>query len=359
MGDLTVVVGGQYGSEGKGAVAGYLCRPEELGDGMAIRVGGPNAGHSVVDPATGKKWALRQVPVAAVVNPHAWLAIAPGSEIDPVVLLDEVERLETAGFKVKERLLVDPAATVITNDHVADEALADLTGRLGSTGKGIGAARADRVWRQAKTAKDFAQVWGGEGVTVTNTHREALTALRQRRPVLIEGAQGYGLGLHTDHYPKTTSSDCTAIDFLSMAGLSPWHPTVRRFAVWMAVRPYPIRVAGDSGPLFRETTWTELGLPEEKTTVTQKTRRVGHWDGPLVEAAAIANGGPNGAVRIALTMADQIDPHIAGATSLPNHTMTRKLDRLISTVQNDSRCKVWLVGTGPDTMIDLRRGVIW
>ena len=92
MSKIQVVVGGQYGSEGKGAVAGYLAGLET--DPLCIRVAGPNAGHSVVHPGTGKKYALRQVPVGAVTNPDALLAIAAGSEIDPYVLSEEIAWLE-------------------------------------------------------------------------------------------------------------------------------------------------------------------------------------------------------------------------------------------------------------------------
>ena len=150
MGTLRVVVGGQYGSEAKGAVTGWLAHQlravqEPI---IAVRVAGPNAGHSVVDP-TGKKWALRQIPVAAVTNKGAKLVIAAGSEIDPPVLDAEITALDSAGFNVSKRLLIDGSATVITDDHKHMEGNAALTERIGSTGKGIGAARASRVMRQA------------------------------------------------------------------------------------------------------------------------------------------------------------------------------------------------------------------
>lgn len=352
MGELHVVVGGQYGSEGKGAVAGYLTRKDEFGRGMAIRVAGPNAGHSAIG-TDGAKYALRQLPVAAVTNPDAMLGIAAGSEIDIDVLVAEVETLAAAGFNVRDRLLIDPSATIIDPDDSALEREAGLVEQVGSTGKGIGSARSNRIWRRAKTAQDHQRRLDQLGA-VAPVAPAARYSLRRGDSVLIEGTQGYGLGLHTRSYPQVTSSDCRAIDFLAMAGLSPWCSTVTRFRIWVCYRPYPIRVAGNSGPLREETTWEALGLPSERTTVTQKIRRVGGWDPQLANEAAIANGG-RGAARAVLTMADQVVPEIAG---YQGDRRSPALFEWIAKVETDSGLPVELIGTGPGTMLDLRRDVV-
>ena len=154
-GSVTVVVGGQFGSESKGAACGFLAE-RDLQIGLphaAVRVGGSQAGHSVYDD-TGTRWALRHIPVAAVTNHDAKLLIARGSEIDPLVLEDEITRLESAGIPVRHRLRVDPSATIIEPEHLAletDNDGANLVGRVGSTGKGVGAARAARIMRTAQT----------------------------------------------------------------------------------------------------------------------------------------------------------------------------------------------------------------
>jgi len=277
---------------------------------LAIRVAGPNAGHSVVHPSSGKKYALRQIPVAAVTNPDASLCIAAGSEIDPYVLHEEIAWLEKDGVSVKDRLLIDPAATWLTQDHKDRETTAGLVGRIGSTGKGIGAARAARIMREAHTVGQHRSEFEQYG-HVGSVAAAARTVLRGEATVQIEGTQGYGLGLHGQHYPQCTSSDCTALDFLQMAQVNPWE--AGQLQVWLVFRPYPIRVAGNSGYLYGETSWEALGLEPELTTVTKKTRRVGLWDGGLAHAAVQANGGPR-AVWPVLTMADQIDPALAGAT---------------------------------------------
>jgi adenylosuccinate synthase len=307
-GTIQVIAGGQYGSEAKGAVAGYLAAQQDRM--LAIRVAGPNAGHSVVDPVTGTKYALRQIPAAAVTNPGALLCIAAGSEIDPYVLHEEIAWLEHGGIRVKERLLIDPAATWLTQDHKDRETTAGIVGRIGSTGKGIGAARAARIMREARIVDQHRSEFEQYG-QVGSVGEAARTALRDDTLVQIEGTQGYGLGLHGQHYPKCTSSDCTALDFLQMARVNPWEAD--QLQVWLVFRPYPIRVAGNSGYLYGETSWEKLGLPPEMTTVTKKIRRVGLWDGGLAHAAVEANGGSR-VVWPVLTMADQIDPALAGAT---------------------------------------------
>jgi adenylosuccinate synthase len=348
-----VVVGGQFGSEGKGAIAGFLAADSAQDRGLAVRVAGPNAGHSVLG-ADGRKWALRSLPVAAVTNPLCGLAIAAGSEVDPNVLWQEIQELEEAGYKVRDRLWIDPAATILSSYHIGLEADAGLISAIGSTGKGVGAARAERIWRRAAT---FGMVSPDEwhGAQVADTATLANRFLRHHHPVLVEGTQGYGLGLHTKYYPKVTSSDCRAIDFLGMAGISPWAAGVGGLHIWVVMRPYPIRVAGASGALAHETTWEALGLPPEYTTVTKKIRRVGRWDPPLAREAIQANGGGySGPVRVALTMADQLDLEVSGVTEYQDLMKSDRVRSFVGMVGADAQATVGLVGTGPGTIVDLR-----
>jgi len=349
---LQIVVGGQFGSEAKGHVAAQLAA--RLDSPLVIRTGGPNAGHTVVGP-DGRTHKLRQLPTAVVSNPGATIAISAGSLIDPTVLEREMAEQEL-DYAYCERLIIDPAATVISDRHKRAEALdQNLSGW--STQKGIGAARADRVMRQADTVQRYygnrADPWFSQ-MSVANIARNHLG---NGQSVLIEAAQGYGLGLHTKFYPKTTSADCTAIDALADVGLSPWTLAGLEPLVWVVVRPYPIRVAGNSGPLAGETTWAELGLEPEHTTVTNKVRRVGHWDPSLVAEAIWANGGPSSNVVVALTMADQVVPAVRGMTTVEDlSALTEhdymKLQRWIDRVEGLG-ARVRAIGTGPATMIFL------
>jgi adenylosuccinate synthase len=378
---LQAVVGGQYGSEGKGAIAAYLCSLHT--NGLAIRVAGPNAGHTVIgrcppdctnsaatelpDPGPDfhasdrHPWRLRQVPVAAVSNTSSMLAIAAGSEVDPQVLLAEVAALDAAGYNAGERLTVDWTATVIEDGHKQAEAGRNLSDRIGSTAKGIGAARASRAMREATLAGDCRLLdrftrFGG------SVARDAMGHLGDGGQVLVEGTQGYLLGTHAGYYPQCTSSDCTAMDMLAMAGIAPWSAGGFRFEAWVVFRTLPIRVAGNSGPLLHETTWEALGLPEEHTTVTRKVRRVGQWDGRLARAAMEANGhghGPGSPVHAALTMADYVIPELSGLwfeKDIPDHKM-HAWDRLLASRSADIGRPVELVGTSPSTIINLQNSL--
>jgi adenylosuccinate synthase len=119
------------------------------------------------------------------------------------------------------------------------------------------------------------------------------------------------------------------------------------FDIWVTARTYPIRVAGNSGPLENETNWEELGLEAERTTVTQKIRRVGHFDASLVKEAVIANGGsPN--VKIALTMFDYIFPELKNQSQVD--ILTDEQNSYIRDIENQVDARVALIGTGPSTM---------
>jgi adenylosuccinate synthase len=342
MTDVTVVVGGQFGSEGKGAIAAHISRTLTKND-VAVRVAGPNAGHTAYDEH-GNEWKLRALPVAAVTNRVCKLHIAAGSEVDLDVLVDEINRAEAAGFSVENRLTVHPSATLLTSRHKAVEAEAGIVGRIGSTGKGIGAARADRVMRTADTYDEL-----GLG----NTDMYGPLDLDGVGQVLIEGTQGYGLGLHTSYYPQVTSSDCRAIDFLAMAGISPWDKRVDDLRVVVVARVYPIRVAGNSGPLHDETTWEALGLPEERTTVTNKVRRVGQWDQRLVKAAIDNNGGGdwNPKVVLALTMLDQLYPHMRDQRDQLDLDVV--VERHLLKIENALKTDIVYVGTGPSSVVEV------
>lgn len=341
MTQVTVVVGAQFGSEGKGAIAGHLGKSMGMYD-VAVRVAGPNAGHTAYD-TDHREWKLRAVPVAAVTSSNCHLHIAAGSEIDTEVLIGEINDLDDAGFNVSGRLSIHPAATVLHPRYIADEQSLGLAGRIGSTSKGIGAARAARIMREANLAESSPTLhrW-------TTGDRWTYDYARHGK-VVIEGTQGYGLGLHTPFYPTVTSSDCRAVDFLAMAGISPWAPWISDLNVILVARVYPIRVAGPSGPLWKETSWDQLGLPEERTTVTNKIRRVGDWDQSLVEEAIVANGGGgDGPVELALTMLDQKFGSIKGQTSIDDP----HADEYIRQLEDDLDIRVRYVGTGPETVVE-------
>lgn len=347
---IDVVVGGQFGSEGKGAIVAHLARKKRKGVvPTVVRVGGHNAGHTAFDDA-GVPWALRTVPVGAVVG--ARCVVARGSEVDERVLNDELVALAAGGHDIRGRFFVDSQATAMGADEITAELTAGIVGRIGSTGKGVGAARASRIMRTAKLY---------DGVFATDTTAMLLRQLEAGTAhIIIEGVQGYGLGLHAGFYPTCTSCDCTAIDALAAIGISPWGvaaldgpPTV-----FVVLRTHPIRVAGPSGPLFDETSWEALGVQSggyikpEKTTVTKKIRRVGGWDAKLAHRAIVANGGPAPNVAIALTFLDYIFPELSG--KVDPSCLTPPMLAFIKKIETDAGVPVVLVGTGPNSVMDLR-----
>lgn len=338
---VTCVVGGQAGSEGKGAVCAYLHRNRFYKS--AVRVGGPNAGHTAID-AEGRRWALRQLPIAAVIDPTVKLYIAAGSEVDLEVLGQEVRSTSACGYDVRSRLVVDQEATVIDNDSV----LLERSITTGTTGKGIGGSRAQRALRAATLARDAHERFDRLGIAIGDTQERLRD--RDAGPILLEGTQGYILGSHAGEYPYATSGDCRAIDFMAACGMPPMEAEI-----FVVLRMNPIRIAGNSGYLSNETTWENLGIEPEMTTVTQKVRRVGLWNEDWADRAIRANAGPNG-VKVVLTFADYTWPELKkqhGHTALGD--LPREVVDFVSALEEQSggMAVVSHLGTGPDTMIDL------
>ncbi len=340
---LTFVVGMQYGSEAKGSIVDYLAPGVDL----AVRTGAANAGHTLY--YEGDKHVMRQLP-AAWSNPHAKLAIGVGAIISPRVLLDEIDAVERL-VPVKDRLLIDPNAHVITEDQIVRESQTDLADRIGSTSarssEGIGVATADKILRkatciQAKDVDSFAPYLQDVAETVNDT-------LNAGSPVLIEGSQGFGLSLDHGQFPYVTSRDTTVSAIAASVGVSPHHYQTQVIGV---TRTYPIRVAGTSGPFegSKELTWDEVSRRagcdsrlEERTTVTNRLRRVATFSiDQYIRACKI-----NRPTEIALTFADYLDWQVHDKPEL-----TEPVHDFINQIEYATGIPVTLVNTGPRTTID-------
>ena len=339
---VIVVVGGQFGSEGKGKICAHLAATDNV-DYM-VRCGGPNSGHTVY--LEGERYQLRQVP-AGFVNPNTRLLIAPGALVDPYVFLKEIE---LCGLD-SSRVGIDEKTGIIEERDLANEKELGLSGRLGSTGAGIGSAVSRRVlrepdFRMAKDHPDLKQY-------VTSVRDELAPAVRAGRSVVVEGTQGFGLSLyHAEEWPYRTSRDTTAHSFLSEVGVG-----VRDFEVIMAVRTYPIRVAGNSGPLPDEVTWEDVqrdsGYPypiEEFTTTTKRLRRVARFDWAVVEQAVAANA----PTQLALHGADYLDYANFRITEWSG--LTEGVHQFVAELESKTGVPVAFVGTGPtnEHIIDRR-----
>lgn len=253
----------------------------------AVRVGGSNSGHTVYDE-DGHIFVFRTLPTASIIS--GVICILPaGTYIDVDVLLREVAAVGLS----EELLAIDPNAAIITPDNGQFEQKASLREAVGSTLSGTGATVAKRVMRDPHNPVRLAKDEPRLGRYLKDTKTLMRSMLDAGRHIVIEGTQGYGLSnLHAKAYPYATSRDTTAAGFLAESGLSPLDVE----HVVMAVRAFPIRVAGNSGPLTNEIDWetvsTESGSSEyfeEKTSVTHSVRRVARFDSDIVRQALVAN----------------------------------------------------------------------
>jgi adenylosuccinate synthase len=340
---VSIVVGGQYGSEGKGKVALAIrrARPDCT---FVIRPGGTNSGHTGYDK-TGQRIVLRQFPAAAI-DGDVSVIFPAGSYIDPELFLHELAALGLPD----SRVFLDRRAQIILPEHRRLESDAGLIDSIGSTGSGTGAAVLSRLARYGEGIP--------KGVPVEDVPELARFirdvpaaldgALANDERVLIEGTQGYGLSpLHGESWPKATSRDTIAASFLSEAGLAPL--VVDEVA--LVLRAYPIRVAGDSGPLLDETSWEQVTKSSgssrplhEYTSVTNKLRRVGLFD-PLVVRQAIRANRPS---RIILNHVDYIDASLFEVPSL-----TPQAKDFISFVSDAVGHRITDIGTGPSCLFPM------
>lgn len=279
---VSVVVGGQFGSEGKGKVAAWLALEQEAS--MVVRCGGTNSGHTVYS-AEGENYIFRQLPTAAI-YPDITCVLTAGTYID----LDVLNR-EIALFGITaDRLRIDPNAVIIEPGDKKNEQ-DGLVERIGSTGSGTGAALRRRISREdtLRQAGDIPEL----AVYLEDTRRLFASSLANGERLVVEGTQGYGLSvLHSAYYPYVTSRDTTAAGFLSESGISPLHVD----NIYLVIRSFPIRVAGDSGDLPNEISWSQLTQESgyvhdlvEHTSVTKAVRRVGRFDASVVSDAILAN----------------------------------------------------------------------
>ncbi|MGO7904932.1 adenylosuccinate synthetase [Rhizobium leguminosarum] len=296
---VSVVVGGQFGSEGKGKVSQFIVRSAAAA--AVVRVGGPNSGHTAVDGA-GRLVTLRQLPAGAIAT-NAKIVLPAGSLIDVALLLNEINLLEIS----PSRLRIDANASIVTEKHKQDERDEALIENIGSTGSGTGASLRERLSRNAshQLAKHQSEL---RDYLVENTSEILRAMINAGERVVVEGTQGFGLSLwRTRDFPFATSRDTSAAAFVSEAGLAPHDVD----DVAMALRSFPIRVGGNSGPLPNEIDWpslareAELDLDyHELTSATHRVRRIGRFDERVVRDAVVCNQ-PH---RIFLNHMDYVDP---------------------------------------------------
>jgi adenylosuccinate synthase len=328
---VDVLVGGEYGSEGKGNIAFHLAPEYDL----LVRVGGPNAAHKVY-LASGTIFTHTSLP-SGTKNGQAALLIGPGAVVKPSELLEEIAGCDVSS----DRLAIDPQVMVIEDKDERVERKG-LRARISSTASGTGSATARRVMRgkDVRLAADVPELH--PFIRPAGEILERAYSARQR--ILLEGTQGSGLSLYHGPYPYVTSRDTNAAGCLAEAGIAP--ARVRK--VVMVVRSFPIRVGGRSGPIRAELTWKEIerrsglaGLEKkELTSKTRRLRRVGEFEWDLLRKAALLNAPTD----IALTFADYIKADNQDAWRFEQ--LTDETIRFIEEIERVTGAHVSLIATG-------------
>ena len=290
-GKASVIVGGQFGSEGKGGIAAYLAT--RGGFDIATCNAGAQAGHTT-RYKNGHKFVCFHLPTHGVVQRDDGCTsyINAGSIIDIASFLDERNACDMKDAVV----FIHPNAAVISaEDKETERDWRSSTAKISSTQKGVGGALANKIMRKAKTAKDYTDLAPYIRQIDLNDR------LMRGSSVVVEVPQGTGLSLnHSGFYPYTTSRDCWVGSGLNDAGI---HPSFLG-PVCMVVRTFPIRVGnlmdehdqqiGTSGPFFRESKELDWendfpGIEPERTTVTKRVRRIASWSWEQYEHALQLN----------------------------------------------------------------------
>jgi len=326
-----VVVGTQWGDEGKGKLVDWLT---ETATGVVRFQGGHNAGHTLV--INGVKTALHLIP-SGIMRPGVKCYIGNGVVLSVAKLLEEIAGLEKAGVEVRSRLRISEACPLILPYHaaldIAREAAKEKAGqaKIGTTGRGIGPAYEDKIARRALRVQDlkhpdrFAQrlrenlelhnhvlvdILHAAPVDFDTVFQEAMAHAEQIRPMmadvsrelneahqhganlLFEGAQGTLLDVDHGTYPFVTSSNCVAGNAAAGAGVG---PGLLHYVLGIT-KAYCTRVGG--GPFPTELDWETPGtvgyhlstVGAEKGVTTGRSRRCGWFDAALLKRSAQVNG---------------------------------------------------------------------
>jgi adenylosuccinate synthase len=319
-----VIIGTQWGDEGKGKVVDWLT---ERAAGVVRFQGGHNAGHTLV--IGGRKQVLRLIP-SGMLRPGVRCYIGNGVVLSPQALLQEIDELEAAGVDASSRLRVSNACTLILPYHVAlDRAREAKRGdaKIGTTGRGIGPAYEDKVARRALRAADLlaperfrarvAEVLdlhnfvlkhylGAEPLDATQVADEALALAPRLAPMLtdvpdelaaamaggqsllFEGAQGALLDVDHGTYPYVTSSNCVAGAAAAGAGVAPSSlhyvlGIVKAYTTRVGSGPFPTELHDDVGRHLAQ-------VGKEFGSVTGRPRRCGWFDAPALKRSIALNG---------------------------------------------------------------------
>ncbi len=324
MSKNVVVIGTQWGDEGKGKIVDWLT---DHARGVVRFQGGHNAGHTLV--VNGKKTVLRLIP-SGILREGVECFIGNGVVLSPEALLKEIDELETAGVNVASRLKIAEACPLILPYHVALDLAreeAKGAGKIGTTGRGIGPAYEDKIARrairvidlfdparfEAKLKENLAfynfqltQLYKAEAVDfqtvfdttmklaerikpmVADVSRTLYDMNKAGVPLLFEGAQGTLLDIDHGTYPFVTSSNCVAGAAAPGAGVAPQMLNyvlgiVKGYTTRVGSGPFPTEQENDIG-MFLAKRGNEFG------SVTGRPRRCGWFDAAALKRSIQING---------------------------------------------------------------------
>ena len=277
---VDVIVDLQFGSTGKGLIAGVMAKKFRYDTVMNANM--PNAGHTFIDRHK-REWIHKVLPNGIVSPNLKRIMLGAGSIFDTKRL--EIEIQNSYDILAGCEILIHPNAVVL-NEHHKDMEQNTLQS-ISSTMQGSSTAMTDKIRRQ----EPYPTAWANgnyqqiEAINkyftqvdiVICSHDNWNIAIAESEQILLEGAQGFSLGINERFYPFCTSRDCTPARFMADCGV----PLTMLRRVVGTARLHPIRVgntktgySGDGYPDQRELTWEELGVKPETTTVTGRVRRV-------------------------------------------------------------------------------------
>ncbi len=342
---VTLIVGAQWGDEGKGKIVDLLSQKADI---VARYQGGANAGHTLV--IDGKKYVLHLIP-SGILHPHVQCVIGNGVVIDPVALMEEIKMLEEYGINIDGRLFISHRAHLIMPYHKlldaarekaasAHDAATDRKNAIGTTGRGIGPAYIDKASRNGvrivdlldrkrfsdklranigevnkllskiydyeeldaeKIADEYCQFDTQIDPYITDTTLLLHDAIQAGKNVLLEGAQGAMLDVDHGTYPYVTSSNPTSGGAATGLGLAPTAISkvmgvVKAYSTRVGNGPFPTELHDVTGERLRS-------IGSEFGATTGRPRRCGWLDAFALRYSVIVNG----ISEIALTKMDVLD----------------------------------------------------
>ena len=319
----TVIVGTQWGDEGKGKIIDILSKEVDY---IVRYQGGSNAGHTVV--ADGKEYIFHLMP-SGILHKHKICCIGNGVVVDPQALIKEIKDLSSAGIHIDRRLKISPLVHVILPYHKVLDQLRETrrTNKIGTTGRGIGPCYADKINRCGirmvdllspgifkEKLKDnlkekneiFKKVYGHAGFSFSSIYKDYLNygkflskyicniasllnkATQDKKDILFEGAQGTFLDIDFGSYPFVTSSSATAGGACVGTGLSP----VKIDKVVGVAKAYTTRVGEGPFPAEFPVAFAKFIRKKgnEFGATTGRPRRCGWFDSVMVREAILLNG---------------------------------------------------------------------